>query len=68
MGSRSSKSWAQDDLSGATLGGSSKDWAQKTDATGDGATFSSKEFAQGSQAATGGSSKNYQAGYKDIFI
>jgi hypothetical protein len=42
--SRSSKSWAQDDLTGATLGGSAKDWAQSASLP-DGVNKSAKSYA-----------------------
>ncbi len=42
--SRSAKSWAQDNLAGATLGGSAKDWAQSA-ALPDGASKSAKSYA-----------------------
>ena len=57
---RSAKAWAQGaSMTGSTLGGASKDWAQYTSGTVDGSTYSSKEFAQGTQGGTGGSSKNW---------
>jgi len=43
--SRSSKSWAQDSLVGATYGGSAKDWASYMAATVDGTTYSAKYYA-----------------------
>lgn len=42
-----------------TAAAAAKDWATKTDASVDGTGFSAKEFAQGSQASTGGSAKNW---------
>jgi hypothetical protein len=42
--SRSAKSWAQDNLAGATLGGSSKDWAQSGSLP-DGVNKSAKSYA-----------------------
>lgn len=42
--SRSAKSWAQDDLHGATLGGSAKDWSQSASLP-DGTSKSSKSYA-----------------------
>lgn len=56
---RSAKSWAQEQIVGATLGGSAKDWAQHTAAAVDGTNFSAKEHAIGTQAGTGGSAKNW---------
>lgn len=42
--SRSAKSWAQEDLHGATLGGSAKDWAQSASLP-DGTSKSAKSYA-----------------------
>lgn len=42
--SRSAKSWAQEDLHGATLGGSAKDWAQSSSLP-DGTLKSAKSYA-----------------------
>lgn len=42
--SRSAKSWAQEDLTGATLGGSAKDWAQSSSLP-DGVLKSAKSYA-----------------------
>jgi hypothetical protein len=48
---RSSKSWAQEDLAGATLGGSAKDWAQSASLP-DGVSKSAKSYAEDSEAAS----------------
>ena len=45
-------------MTGSTLGGASKDWAQYTSGTVDGSLFL-KEFAQGTQGSTGGSARNW---------
>ena len=39
--------------------GASKEWAIETSGNVDGTSFSSKEYAQGTQASTGGSAKDY---------
>tara|TARA_B100001250_G_scaffold167043_2_gene143799 strand:- start:347 stop:2914 length:2568 start_codon:yes stop_codon:yes gene_type:complete len=57
-GDKSSKSWAIETGGTAPAGGSAKEWATETSAAVD-TTFSSKEYAQGSQSGTGGSSKNW---------
>lgn len=44
LNSRSAKSWAQDNLAGATLGGSAKDWAQSASLP-DGTNKSAKSYA-----------------------
>lgn len=46
--SRSAKSWAQDDLHGATYGGSAKDWAQSASSP-DGTNQSAKTYATQAQ-------------------
>ena len=57
---RSAKAWSQGtSMTGATLGGSSKDWASLLVTAIDGTLFSSKEYAQGVTASTGGSAKDY---------
>ena len=57
---RSAKAWSQGaSMTGATLGGSSKDWASLLVTAIDGTSFSSKEYAQGVTASTGGSAKDY---------
>ena len=60
---RSAKAWSQGaSMTGSTLGGSSKDWAQKTDGTvttSPSNLYSAKEYAQGTTASTGGSAKDY---------
>ena len=57
---RSAKAWAQGaSMTGATLGGSSKDWASLLVTAVDGTLFSSKEYAVGTTASTGGSAKDY---------
>lgn len=48
--SRSAKSWAQEDLHGATLGGSAKDWAQSASKP-DGTNESAKTYATQSAAS-----------------
>ena len=56
---RSAKAWSQGtSMTGSTLGGSSKDWAQKTDGAVN-TTFSAKEYAHGTTGSTGGSAKDY---------
>jgi hypothetical protein len=68
-GEYSAKEYAQGTQSGAN--GSAKDWAQKTSAAVTGSSYSSKEWALGTQtrgAASGGSSKdwaNYTGGTVD---
>jgi len=58
---RSAKAWSQGaSMTGATLGGSSKDWANTLVTAIDGGTgFSAKEYAQGVTASTGGSAKDW---------
>ena len=58
---RSAKAWAQDGLTGATLGGSSKNWAQTTGGTVDGSEWSAKAYATevGTNAPTDGSAKEW---------
>jgi len=57
---RSAKAWSQGaSMTGATLGGSSKDWASTLVTAIDGTLFSSREYAQGVTASTGGSAKDY---------
>jgi hypothetical protein len=58
--SRSSKSWAQDNLTGATLGGSSKDWAQSGSLP-DGVNKSSKSYAADSAASAVAASNSASA-------
>ena len=48
--SRSSKSWAQENLAGATLGGSAKDWAQSASLP-DGTNKSAKSYAADAQSS-----------------
>jgi hypothetical protein len=49
---RSAKSWAQEVLTGVTLGGSAKDWAQTAEDTlVDGSEYSAKHYAAKAQAA-----------------
>jgi len=57
-GDKSAKSWAIETGGTAPAGGSAKEWATETSAAVD-TTFSSKEYAQGSQSGTGGSAKNW---------
>lgn len=60
---RSAKAWSQGaSMTGSTLGGASKDWAQVTGGTVDGTLFSSKEHAQGVTSGNGGSSKQWSLG------
>jgi hypothetical protein len=56
--SRSAKSWAQDNLAGATLGGSAKDWAQSASSP-DGTLKSAKSYATDAQ--------NYASGVGALF-
>ena len=58
---RSAKAWAQDGLTGATLGGSSKDWSQTTGGTVNGSEWSAKAYATevGANAPTDGSAKEW---------
>lgn len=56
--SRSSKSWAQDNLAGATYGGSAKDWAQSSSLP-DGTLKSAKSYA--TDAATSASNASTSA-------
>ena len=59
---RSAKAWAQGaNMTGATLGGSSKDWAQKADGNVNGSEFSAKAYASvvGVSAPTDGSAREW---------
>ena len=57
---RSAKAWSQGaSMTGSTLGGSSKDWSSLLVTAIDGTLFSSKEYAQGVTASTGGSAKDW---------
>ena len=59
---RSAKAWAQGaNMTGATLGGSSKDWAQKADGNVNGSEFSAKAYASvvGASAPTDGSAREW---------
>ena len=55
--------YTEDNIPGAADTGAAadaaEDWAIKTSAAVEGSNFSSKEYAQGTQASTGGSSKNW---------
>jgi hypothetical protein len=56
----SSKSWAiGGTLQGQPSAGDARSWAIRVTSKVDGTEFSAKEYAQGSQAATGGSAKNW---------
>lgn len=59
-GSMSAKEWAVGTQGRGVAGeGSSKDWATRTGAVVDNADYSSKEYAIGTTASTGGSAKDY---------
>ncbi len=60
---RSAKSWAQEDIAGATLGGSAKDWAQSASKP-DGTSESSKTYAA-QAAASAVSAASIAAGIND---
>ncbi|MBF0284800.1 MAG: hypothetical protein HQL51_10125 [Magnetococcales bacterium] len=56
----SAQSWAIGGTGdGQPAAGDAKSWASNVSSTVDGTGYSSKEYAQGSQSATGGSSKNW---------
>jgi len=68
VNSRSAKSWAQENLAGATLGGSAKDWAQSSSLP-DGTSKSSKSYATdaAASAAAALTSENNAASSYDSF-
>lgn len=68
--SRSSKSWAQENLAGATYGGSSKDWAQSASLP-DNVSKSAKSYAadaaSSAASASGGFINKFRNGSFDVF-